>query len=448
MKRLVVAILSVLLILQVFVGCGGRKPESELGGDFDVNINIDKNVTAELKISISAFDSENWIMDKLIEGFNEIYPNVTITKDPMSGDLISTMMGYWGAGKMPDIFGLNNIEMLNLTKAGLILNLKPYIDAETEAQTFNANDYIEAYWKLGQQNFDGDQMMIPRTADQVVTHVNKKVLTDLGVDTSKIKNGWTWADFISVVNDAKSKGLGGVIDTYLNWEAVYNPILESLGCVYFNQDRTSGISSEETEQALELMKELYVLNNNSYSGGFDSGTAPFMFHSRPASLSIETLKAMYGQSWQDDYYDVVTFPIINEENPKVGAGVSGYAISSTCQNRDIAWQFLKFIISKEGQNCIAEAGMNFPPIRKDMSDPTDPNNKWGVGYEQYNMSAFTWASNNGYISPTTFFLIKPGRATDMVDSVKVMINNYVCDGYSLKKAMDKCAQSLEYWLDN
>ena len=32
MKRLVVAILSVLLMLQVFVGCGGRKPESELGG--------------------------------------------------------------------------------------------------------------------------------------------------------------------------------------------------------------------------------------------------------------------------------------------------------------------------------------------------------------------------------------------------------------------------------
>ena len=167
-----------------------------------------------------------------------------------------------------------------------------------------------------------------------------------------------------------------------------------------------------------------------------------------STLSIATLKAMYGENWKDEYYDVVTFPIVNPENPKVGAGVSGYAISSTCQNRDIAWKFLKFITSKEGQNCIADAGMNFPSIRKDMSDPINPENHWGVGYENYNMSAYTWASDNNYIAPTIFTLIKPGRSLDLVDSIKVMINNYVCDGYTAQKAMNKCAQSLEYWLDN
>ena len=448
MKKIIVAIMCVLLSMQLLTGCGNRNNSVQTGNDFDVNVNVDTNLSAELKISISAFDSENWILDSLIEGFNKIYPNVKVVKDPIGGDLTTTLMGYWGAGKMPDIFALNNYEMLNLSKAGLILNLKPYIDAETEAGTFDENDYVDAFWKLGQLNFDGDQMMIPRTADQVVTHVNMKVLRDLGVDTSKIKNGWTWADFISVVKEAKSKGLGGVVDSYLNWEAVYNPILESFGSVYFNDDRTSGISSDATVKALDLMKEVYALNGNNYSGGFDGGTAPFMFHSRPASLSISTLKAMYGANWQDDYYDVVTFPIVNPENPKIGAGVSGYAISSTCQNKDIAWKFLKFILSKDGQNCIADAGMNFPSIRKDMADPSNPENHWGVGYEKYNMAAYTWGSVNNCISPTTFILIKPGRSLDLVDSIKVMINNYVCDGYTAQKAMNKCAQTLEYWLDN
>ena len=300
MKKIIVAIMCVLLSMQLLTGCGNRNNSVQTGNDFDVNVNVDTNLSAELKISISAFDSENWILDSLIEGFNKIYPNVKVVKDPIGGDLTSTLMGYWGAKKMPDIFALNDYEMLNLSKAGLILNLKPYIDAETEAGTFDENDYVDAFWKLGQLNFDGDQMMIPRTADQVVTHVNMKVLRDLGVDTSKIKNGWTWADFISVVKEAKGKGLGGVVDSYLNWEAVYNPILESFGSVYFNDDRTSGISSDATVKALDLMKEVYALNGNNYSGGFDGGTAPFMFHSRPASLSISTLKAMYGANWQDD----------------------------------------------------------------------------------------------------------------------------------------------------
>lgn len=181
MKKIIVAIMCVLLSMQLLTGCGNRNNSVQTGNDFDVNVNVDTNLSAELKISISAFDSENWILDSLIEGFNKIYPNVKVVEDPIGGDLTSTLMGYWGAKKMPDIFALNNYEMLNLSKAGLILNLKPYIDAETEAGTFDENDYVDAFWKLGQLNFDGDQMMIPRTADQVVTHVNMKVLRDLGV---------------------------------------------------------------------------------------------------------------------------------------------------------------------------------------------------------------------------------------------------------------------------
>jgi ABC-type glycerol-3-phosphate transport system substrate-binding protein len=409
---------------------------------------VDQNITENLTISVSAFDSENWIIDKLMEGFQEKYHNVTFTKDPVSGNLISTMMGYWRSETMPDVFLLTNIEMLNLAKAEVVLNLKPYIAAETENGSFDESDYNEAFWKLGQLNFDGDQMMVPRTSDQVVCHVNKKILRDAGLSQAnmdKIKNGWSWVDFMDVLRELRSKNVGGV-DSWLNWEAVFNPIFESLGVKYFNFDRTPAIKSDQTSAALELMKELYALNGDNYSAGFESGKAAFMFHSMPVSLAVKSLKAVYAAAWEDDFYDVATFPAVDPENPKVGAGLSGYAISSTSAKRDLAWKFLKYVISREGQNKIAEAGMNFPPIRNDMSDPAA--NKWGEGYESYNMSAVSWASANAYIAPTTFVLIKPGRSTDLVDAVKTMINNYCGEGYTAQRALQKGYDGLEYWLEN
>ena len=81
MKKIIVAIMCVLLSMQLLTGCGNRNNSVQTGNDFDVNVNVDTNLSAELKISISAFDSENWILDSLIEGFNKIYPNVKVVKD-------------------------------------------------------------------------------------------------------------------------------------------------------------------------------------------------------------------------------------------------------------------------------------------------------------------------------------------------------------------------------
>ncbi len=457
MKRLHrIALLSLCaaLIMSLLAGC--ITTPAGPGDDFEVDIHIPFDITAELTLSLPAYDMENWIVDGLIEGFNKIYPNVTIKKDQMAGDTVSIMMGYWQAKKMPDIFHVTCVDVLNFDKAGIVLNLESYIEAETENGTFNASDYIENFWKLGQRNYNGDQIMVPRTSDLVFCQINKKILRECGIDCdspeSKIKNGWTWDDFMDVCREVKAKRPSlGVVDTFMNWEAVYDPIFKSCGTQYWNENMESAINSPETETALQLMKELYILNGNNYSGNYDGGQAPFMLHSRAPSVSIKMLKDTYGDAWQDDWYDMVTFPLVNPERPFIACGDVGYAISSTAaaEKRDLAWKFLKYVVSREGQNSIANAGVNFPPMRKDMLDTSKPeDNHWAAGFESYNMEALSWPALNNCLTTTDFNIVRPSRALDLLMATTVMVNNYVVDGYTAAKAMSTCANTMNYWLEN
>ncbi len=468
MKRLSKIFCALLcLTLALSVAACAQPHQGETGDDYEVNIDLDPEITATLRISCEASNDEQRIVQYLADGFNKYYPNVTIEIDPMSGDLVSTLMGYWGAGTMPDIFQISSFNMLNLQDVGIILNLDPYIRAETEAGTFDVSEYYEDFWGLGQKDFDGSQLMIPRAADQVVCHYNAKIIKEAsdwcGVDLegTYIKNGWTWDDFLTVCSylrdfyDATNRSNNYLLDGFLDWEAVFNPILKSFGVEYFDEEGNCLIDSQGTREALELIKNIIDLRyHGRFSGSqanFAGGQGVFMFHSQDATTQIKNLAIANYMDYEDmdeNYYNLVTFPIINEEDPQIGCGVSGYAVSSDSENRDVAWAFLKFMVSREGQNCIADSGKNYPPIRKDMADPKDPENHWGLGLECYNLEAFTWASNHDAISPTIFITARPQRATDMLDAIGVMIGNYVDIGYTLDQAIARGQASLEYWMEN
>ena len=460
LKRMFVCVLALLCVLSMSVGC--KRPETIEGSDYAFSITPDKDTKATLRVGCQASNDEKKIILQLGESFKKYYPNVTVEVQPISGNIVGTMMGFFRAENMPDIFQTSSFEMLSLGGAGAILSLDPYIEAEIEAGSFNKSDYYEQFFTLGQENFNGKQWMIPRAADQVVCHYNAKKLKEAGVDldpaTTKVKNGWTWQDFLDVcdtvrASDAWKNSDRALLDGYLNWEAVYNPIILSCGGGYYDENNNVIIDSEGTRKALNLMKELVdkkiAAKFTGTQANFSGGEGVFMFHSQAASIQKRNL-AVADDNFKDEDYNVVTFPIIDENAPKVGAGVSGYCVASTITDqtqRDIAWQFLKFMLSREGQNVIADCGTNYPPLRKDMADFTDSeNNHWGKGFENYNMSAFTWAGANNAICPTDFVLAHAERADDLQKVIVKLIGDYIDTGKTLDKAIATAKQQLEYWL--
>ena len=444
MKKILSFALTMLLALGVATGCGaptgnsGSKPS-------EVNLHPDENVTATLRVAVENYTAEKKIISEIGEILTAKYPNVTVKIETISGGISSQYATWFRTKNVPDILVNNSFDMFTLSDKGLLSDLTPYLDAEAAdpESTFDINDYYESYIKMGQANFDGEQYMIPRSADRVVCHYNKAIFKAAGVDMSLVRNGWTWDDFMTVCatlrkyyDSQDSMKAYTLVDPYFTWEAVYNPIFESYGVEYYDENGEVALESDATENALKFIKSIiddkYASRPSVEQAGMAGNKGCMLFHSQAASLMATELSVYYPDAEKvSDYYDVVTMPVI-PGHEKIGCGAAGYSVYDGSENKDLAWQFLKILLSKEGQNIMADSGSNYVPVRKDMADYTNPENHWGKGYEDLNLSAYTYNCGAGddpdWNCYTTYIARKaPKYASSVGSALSTLIANY-CNG--------------------
>lgn len=471
MKKLALYSITAALVtsfcISVFAGCGAKNPIENPGEDYDANINLDYDTEGELRIGITTEGTESVMLEALIEEYNQVYPNVTVSfetiQDPYNNSLVLKYAADTQApGTMPDILMSNSSDMHPLVSSGILLDIQPYIDAEVKSGGLNLDDYYEEMWLLGQEGFDGDQYLIPRSSDRVVTHINEKIFTDCFSSyvaqgnelpftpiegTYVPQNGWTWDEFLATCKvlrayyDANGKGNLYLIDAYLSWEAVAYPIFRSNGSEIM--DRTTGeikLDNEGTKSAISMMQ--YMIDNrycasfnSSAQANYEGGQGAMMFHSAYASRWYKSL---------GDDYNLTTFPLIGDQ-PYIGTGVAGYGIYSRSSNRDLAWTFLRFILTLDGQEALAGGGMTTNPIRKDMSDPSQY--VWGKELVEkgINMSAYTYGTQ--YCIPTDFFTYYDSDIySDLWESVSTMVVDAL-GSMSVDEAIRKAVDNMEYTID-
>lgn len=441
----------------------------ENGQPNQIETEVDYDITATLKVAYKSENSEKAIVQSLADGFKKIFKNVTVELVAYNDGTANAITKLYNAKTMPDIFMSDSFSMLTLSATkGLLLNFTPYIEQEIEAGNFALEDYYDAYMRLGQIGFNGAQCMIPRSADRVVCHINKKLIREVEEETgkdilSKIHNGWTWEEFYEVCDLLKEgstfkKSGRFLLDGEIKWEAVWNPVFKSYGVEYFDKDGNVAIDSEATKQALDHFKywvsQGYCASPTSgMSADFEYGKGVFYFNSMAASQEIKTLIEAYKDT--DDAftvenasntYDVVTMPV-KADNPLIGAGAAGYCGYAGSENPALVWQFMKYLLTKDGQNAIADSGVNYVPVRKDMADYTDSeNNHWGKGYENINLQAYVYKSgellgdgsyNDDWNCNTDYFNVKGSKyAVDLNAGVSTFVTSYAAGSKSYETVLN------------
>lgn len=404
--------------------CGAGCSEPAAAGKADTT--LDPATTATIKLGISTQNQEGKIAQNLIASFNEKYPNITVETVSMSGsNTVNDIDRLHSTGQAPDIFLCNSFDMLTLNGMELLYDFSEVIADEIEAGTFSYDDYYETYFKMGQADFNGAQLMIPRSADRVVVHYDKKIIKDAEAETgldilSHIHNGWTWDEFDQVCDMLKQYSVFQqpnryLVDSYCEWEAVFYPIFRHFGVQIFAPEKNGQLTfvSDEAHQALDFIKawaDKGYIGHGGVEANFRNENGGVMLFQSQAVSEVETLLSLNkypvrtSEEPMSDYYDVVTMPVF-EGDEYIGAGPSGYCAYYGNKNATVVWAFMKHIISKEGQNAIADAGVNLVPVRKDMADYQDPSNHWGIGYTDYNLAAYTYEPDwNCY----TDYFIKSG----------------------------------------
>jgi ABC-type glycerol-3-phosphate transport system substrate-binding protein len=142
--------------------------------------------------------------------------------------------------------------------------------------------------------------------------------------------------------------------------------------------------------------------------------------------------------------DLVSFPLIMDNNtPKIGAGVAGYSICSTSKNKDVAWAFLSYLLSQKGQQKMALNGLNLASIRKDLSDHTKAN--WGKNYENLNLSAYTYGAEYK-ITPEFFTRTKLTAKAAIQQSLVQLFTDATNASKPIADAISSAKRGIDYAL--
>lgn len=453
MKKIVVWLLALVCAFSM-AGCKPVIIDKETDGDYEVNIDLDQNTEGTLSILVPSTDGgrESDIIDVLAKGFKAIYPNVTVVKhadmitDEMYMDTIGTLVQ---SESMPDLVYTNTAMYYYLVSKKVVVNLEPYFKATEEAGTLDMADYYSEYFNMA--TYEGKRYIMPRNADTVVTYFNRSMLEEAGIKTSgadrdpRLSNDWTWEDFISVCEDlvafwdrdrTKYANYYCIRQTLFDWESVWNPIMQSVGAEAY-RDGEVAIDSEETREFIALYKELIDKKiaptwDSGSNARLINGSAAFEFASNgPSEMQkYEVLK---------DNFDVLTFPLVGgAETGRIGTGFAGWGISSTSENRDLAWAFLHYMISEEGQLAMCSSGVSTTPsLLRSLSEEKT----WAKDFKHLNLDAFM-AHGENKVTPAYFKGFDPSHMFDIQYALQTFTRNCLTSNTTAEECIRLAKDSL------
>lgn len=427
MKRALVLFLSLIMMVTVLTACGKAGVG---GGGTDLN----RPIVLRFAAPEGQFADE---IEQFKNGFKEVYPNVTIKYEPISGDWSSKLLGQLASGSAPDIFWTDSV--YKFASKNALEELDPWF----EKKGVDKSDYYESMFVGGQ--YDGKQYMIPREYNHVVTFYNKKIFRETFANTAEEDlpftnipgtkypaNGWTWDEFVATASAIKFTNSSGNFlrrgaDISFAWDSSGPTIFEGLGGTIVDENENVIFSNANN---LEILTELRNLVNdgtfvNSVKndvGDIFSGKVGMMFNSRPATSTFEE---KFGSDW-----DVVNFPILPEKQI-VASGSSGYVVNKASKNKDMAIEFLFYLISDEGQEVFMETG-NCVPVKKDLidSDTWRSNPRTDINHD-----AFIYEPSYDVL-PFRLTLSSDAAKGDFDNAWKNFVTAFLNGDYTVQQAME------------
>lgn len=454
MKKLSLVFLSLVVLCASLAGCASLKPgpsENPARDPGTINLNLDPDVQAEISILIpSGNANETTMIDALIDSFNLKYPYVTFKYSYVSvNSYENTIRNLARTGSLDDIFWTNSPDLYYPADTDIAENLTPYIEATENAGVFDVDvDFYQEFFDCSSVN--GQLYAIPRSADSVVTFVNTDILRKAGVDlnpeTTVVKDGWSWDEFLGVCQqvrdylDRTGRQSDYVLDANLTaWLSTCYPILRSYGADILDNEGKNAVDSAETRACLEMLRDMvekrYIVDTSKESASsFEAGTSAFLFQS--ASVSLYANRPALKNK-----IDLVSFPLIGE-NPKIGSGIAGYMINAKLseEEKDVCWAFLCHMLSYDGQQAMGAAGLNLASIRRDLADYTTAN--WGKDYSNINMGAYLYGSE--YKIAVDFLArVDASYKSDLERATKGLFNNALNLSKSIEDAIESCVAEVD-----
>lgn len=353
-----------------------------------------QDTQAELAIHVKL---GNAFAEKMKEQGQEITVRRSTFSNNDYGKSILTLLNTQSLG---DVVFTYDTYASQYSKEGLFEDLSSYVERDIDLSLYN-EDVIESA-----RAYENQLSYFPRSYDMVTVFINNQFFRDVGMEdripSTEIYGenweNWTWSAMLDLLKDlraainAKYDGSKSSyyypVDANIAWNAVYDSVIKSFGGYTVNtENMTSGLDSAQGEvyqntlKAIQFMKDL-VEPKEEYGvtvkgklekraladkseGTFSSGNDAMAFMTRPSVQGCKEADMDLSFAPLPKFDEAVTG--IKDGTTYVGYGSGGYAMYSDSKNKDLAWEFIKFAVSEEGQEIIAEDGLCIPTIKSQQT---------------------------------------------------------------------------------
>lgn len=312
---------------------------------------------------------EPW--DNAIASFEAQYPEIDVQLEAVPQEYGTRLLAQFASGNAPDIFMTGDGDTAKFQALGAVEPLDPYINGENG---LDLSVYLPGLAEFGQVG--GETYYLTKDYSPLVLYYNAEQFAEAGVEAPTAD--WTWDDFVTAAQtltiDANgNNALSPDFDASniqrwgvqlpndwgdIAWLRGILPVIYANGGSVISEDGTTAegyMNSAETvaalQQFVDLFATLHVAPNAedvaAYTGVnlFQSGLVSMLWNgSWPLAGFIAEPPFEFGTAGM---------PAGSAGNANVLCW-SGFAMYSGSQNKDAAWEFLKFISAGEGAEAFAD----------------------------------------------------------------------------------------------
>lgn len=309
---------------------------------------------------------------QLFDAFNKAHPKIKIRANGIAANewaaFANTVSTQIAGGKVPDIVSVATEGQQLFASKGLLEPLDPYIarDKKIVDDYFADVDPKLKKWTTTYSSPDGKTYYIPGGYNSAVMYCNTAVFDKAGVDLPE--KGWTWDEFRQAGLLIKETTGAFLLPAGFAFPFVdIMPWLVTNGASTLNSgwNKATFASPEAIEAATFVKGLLHDGLSPKPGGSFDAA----------AQLNRGKLATLGGGRWPTldmrrlglvDKVRIVPWPTGSTAGSPIGW--DGWPIMKASKNKDAAWTFLKWLMSKEAGVFYAKIGGTNIPARNSVAE--------------------------------------------------------------------------------
>lgn len=363
-------------------------------------------------------------LDAMIAAFNKENPNITVQVETAPFDeYFAKLQTQIAGGDAPDAFELNFENFVSFASKGVLADLGPLMASD---KGFDRGAYYQRAFEAF--SLDGTQYALPESYSTVLLFYNKDLFDRAGIPYPT--DNWTWQDEKEAARQISALGddVWGFFAGIHYWE-FYKTAAQN-GCSFFSGGEVT-INEPGCVEALQFMLDYVnegIQPTAAEMGGVSDGD---MFLNGELGMLTTGI-------WMFSAFEDASFPwdvVVEPGNTQGGSHffANGVAVSATSENKDAAYEWLRFFTSSpEAAKIRVGASWELPTL-------TDTSL-----YDQYlqieppaNREAVLKSLENVVVLPVI------ERQSEMQDAINALLERALNGELTAQEALDQAKTAIE-----